>query len=135
MIVRALQEKYHNLQGPKKEDICYATTNRQGAVKQLAPLCDIFLVVGSENSSNSRQLVQVALDYGAKSAFLLDDVNQISNLSISSGNTIGLSAGASAPESLVQEIIEWLRCNFDVTLIDKSMINEDIVFRLPSVLE
>jgi 4-hydroxy-3-methylbut-2-enyl diphosphate reductase len=134
-IVAALRDRFPQVQGPKKEDICYATTNRQEAVKQLAPRCDAFIVVGSENSSNSRQLVQVALDYGCPRAVLMDSPHQLPSLSLGSGMTVGLSAGASAPETLVQAIVASLQDYFDVKIDEGSHTDERVSFRLPVILE
>jgi 4-hydroxy-3-methylbut-2-enyl diphosphate reductase len=134
-IVAALRARYPDLQGPKKEDICYATTNRQEAVKRLAPLCDMFLVVGSTNSSNSRQLVQVAMDYGCPRAVLLDTPDPLQRLPLVGGMTVGLSAGASAPESLVQDILRALQDHFSVETKEQSGMSEGVSFRLPVILE
>jgi 4-hydroxy-3-methylbut-2-enyl diphosphate reductase len=134
-IVAALRARYPELQGPKKEDICYATTNRQEAVKRLAPLCDMFLVVGSPNSSNSRQLVQVAMDYGCPRAVLLDTPDPLQRLPLVGGMTVGLSAGASAPESLVQDILSALQDHFSVETKEESGMSEGVSFRLPVILE
>ena len=134
-IVDALKARYPHLQGPKKEDICYATTNRQEAVKRLAPLCDIFLVVGSNNSSNSRQLVQVAMDYGCPRAVLLDTPDPLATLPLAGGMTVGLTAGASAPEALVQDILTALQDRFSVETKEDGHTPEGVSFRLPVILE
>jgi 4-hydroxy-3-methylbut-2-enyl diphosphate reductase len=104
-------------------------------VKRLAPLCDLFLVVGSPNSSNSRQLVQVAMDYGCPRAVLLDTPDPLQRLPLVGGMTVGLSAGASAPESLVQDILRALENHFSVETKEESGMSEGVSFRLPVILE
>lgn len=132
-IIRALQQRFPDMQAPKKEDICYATTNRQEAVKDLAPQCDVMLVVGSQTSSNSNRLKELAERLGCP-AYLLDDITMLKRAWFQGVNTIGVTAGASAPESLVQQIVQQLR-EWGATVIDeKPGIKENIVFVLPKEL-
>ncbi len=106
--VDALREKFPSLQSPPSDDICYATQNRQAAVKAIAPQTDLFLVVGSQNSSNSVRMVEVAKAAGARAAYLVDDVHAVSPEWLSGVTTVGLSSGASVPEILVREVAGWL---------------------------
>ncbi len=115
-LIRALEEKFPLLQAPAAESICYATTNRQEAVKEAAPGADLFLVVGAPNSSNSKRLVEVAERAGAKLSMLVQRASEIPWAEVGSITTLGLSAGASAPEIIVDEIIDGFRERFDVTL-------------------
>jgi 4-hydroxy-3-methylbut-2-enyl diphosphate reductase len=133
-IVAALKRRFPELPDPHKEDICYATTNRQEAVKLLADGSDLVLVVGSKNSSNSVRLVEVALRAGARDARLLDDASQLDWSWFEGVSTVGLTAGASAPEPLVQGVIEALRTRFDVTLADDPGEPETVTFKLPRAL-
>jgi len=115
-IIRALQERFPDLQAPAAESICYATTNRQEAVKDTAPGADLYLIVGAPNSSNSRRLVEVAERAGAKMSLLVQRAAEIPWNDIAGISTLGLSAGASAPEIIVDEIIDAFRQRFDVTI-------------------
>ncbi|MFE0013647.1 4-hydroxy-3-methylbut-2-enyl diphosphate reductase [Mesorhizobium sp. NPDC059054] len=115
-IIRALGERFPALQAPAAESICYATTNRQDAVKETAPGCDLYLVVGAPNSSNSRRLVEVAERAGAAMSLLVQRASEIPWDEIGSISTLGLSAGASAPEIIVDEIIDAFRQRFDVSV-------------------
>ncbi len=115
-VIRALQQRFPDLQAPAAESICYATTNRQEAVKEAAPGADGFLIVGAPNSSNSRRLVEVAERGGAKWAALVQNVEEIDWTRLQGASVVGLSAGASAPEILVNEIIDGFRDRFDVTV-------------------
>jgi 4-hydroxy-3-methylbut-2-en-1-yl diphosphate reductase len=133
-IVAALKRRFPELPDPHKEDICYATTNRQEAVKQLADGSDLVLVVGSKNSSNSVRLVEVALRAGARDARLLDDASQLDWSWFEGVSTVGVTAGASAPEPLVQGVIEALRGRFDVTVADDPGEPETVTFKLPRAL-
>ncbi len=119
---------------PRGEDICYATTNRQNAVKHIAPQCDIVLVVGAENSSNSKRLVEVATRAGAASGRLVADRSAIDWDEIDAASHIGLSAGASAPESLVHEIIDEMRERYDLQLDEDALVEETMSFKLPPIL-
>src|SRR5206468_10170378 len=106
--VQALRQKFPNLQSPPSDDICYATQNRQAAVKAIAPQADLFLVVGSANSSNSVRMVEVALAAGATAAHLVEDAAAIDEAWLAGVDTVGLSSGASVPEILVREVVAWL---------------------------
>lgn len=115
-VIKRLHERFPNLTAPAADSICYATTNRQEAVKQAAPGCDLFLVVGAPNSSNSKRLVEVALRAGAKKAVLVQRASEIDWSTVGDISMVGLSAGASAPEVIVNEIIEAFRDRYDATV-------------------
>ena len=134
-IVAALRARFPGLQGPSKEDICYATSNRQEAIKVIAPRVDLMLVVGAAHSSNSRRLVEVAAVYGAAQSRLIDDVGTIDWTWFDGVQTLGLSSGASAPEHLVQGVVSALHDRFAVTVETVETAREDMVFRLPRQLE
>ena len=125
-IVDALKEKYPHIQGPKKSDICYATQNRQEAVKKILDLCDSLVVVGSQNSSNSQRLKEIAVQYG-KDAYLIDHESQLDINQLSKSKVIGITAGASAPEHTVQALIKFLINN------GAKMSNEEIAFKEEAV--
>lgn len=129
-IINALKKKYPQVHQPKKEDICYATTNRQEAVMSLAPQCDMVLVVGSQNSSNSLRLVEIAKNRGVK-AYLVDDVSEIDHSWMQGVNTVLLTAGASAPEDLVQAIIAEFKKHYGATVEDVHISEENVHFELP----
>ncbi|PZO02563.1 MAG: 4-hydroxy-3-methylbut-2-enyl diphosphate reductase [Alphaproteobacteria bacterium] len=133
-IVRTLKSRFPELPDPHKEDICYATTNRQEAVKGLADGSDLVLVVGSRNSSNSVRLVEVALRAGAADAQLIDDASQIDWSWFDGVGVVGVTAGASAPEPLVQGVVDALRRKFDVIVADDPGEPETVVFKLPRAL-
>ena len=133
-IISVLQFRFPEITGPRGEDICYATTNRQNAVKHIAPQCDIVLVVGAENSSNSKRLVEVATRAGAASGRLVADRSAIDWDEIDAASHIGLSAGASAPESLVHEIIDEMRERYDLQLDEDALVEETMSFKLPPIL-
>ncbi|UIZ92823.1 4-hydroxy-3-methylbut-2-enyl diphosphate reductase [Corynebacterium sp. CNCTC7651] len=130
-IVAKLKERFPHLQDPPSDDICYATQNRQAAVKNIAPRCDLVIVVGSQNSSNSKRLVEVALEAGAREAHLVDYAHQIEESWLENADTIGLSSGASVPEILVQEVVAHLgeRGYTDVEEVTTTV--ETITFALP----
>ncbi len=133
-IVEVLKGRFPEIAAPRKDDICYATTNRQEAVKQLAAGCDLVLVIGSPNSSNSLRLVEVALRGGAKAAQLIDDVSQLDLAWLDGVATLGLTAGASAPEELVQDLIATLSTRYEITLSDVAPVRETVTFKLPRAL-
>lgn len=133
-IVGALRRKYPSAAAPKKEDICYATTNRQLAVKNIAPQSDVVIVIGSKNSSNSNRLVEVAKAYGAKKTFLADHADDIPWDNLQDMRTLGLTAGASAPEVLVESVIERARHYFEVTVKTVTVAEENIVFKIPRAI-
>ena len=133
-IISILQFRFPEITGPRGEDICYATTNRQNAVKHIAPRCDIVLVVGAENSSNSKRLVEVAERAGAARGRLVADVSAINWDEIDGATHIGLSAGASAPESLIRDIIDTMRARYDLQLDEDALVEETMTFKLPPIL-
>lgn len=133
-IVTALQKKFPQMQGPHKEDICYATTNRQAAVKAIAPSSDAIIVIGAPNSSNSMRLVEVAALNGCPKSTLVQRASEINWEWLDGVKSLGLSAGASAPEVLVDEVIERLRERFEVTIREISIIKEDVHFKVPHIL-
>lgn len=133
-ILAVLKRRFAELPDPHKEDICYATTNRQEAVKQLGNGCDLVLVVGSGNSSNSVRLVEVALRAGARDARLVDDASHVDWSWLDGVSTLGITAGASAPERLIEELIEAVRARFDANVIEDAGERETVTFKLPRVL-
>ena len=133
-IVEALQARFPEMKAPHKEDICYATTNRQAAVKAMAPRSDIVFVIGSPNSSNSVRLVEVAQRAGARQAALVSCAQDVDWSVLGSIRTVGITAGASAPEDLVEGLIEAFRERYDVQLEDIRVTDEDVVFKLPRVV-
>ena len=133
-IIDALKIKFPKIKGPVKEDICYATTNRQAAVKKIAPNCEMFFVIGSRNSSNSARLVEVAKKSGCKNSELIFYGKNAPLEKIKSCKTIGLSSGASAPEELVQNFISEIKNDMDVSIEEVVTANEKVVFKLPKEL-
>jgi len=133
-IVAVLQRRFTRIAGPRKEDICYATTNRQAAVKAIAGSADALLVVGAPNSSNSMRLVEVAKVAGCAKAALVQRAADIDWTFLAGVRRLGISAGASAPEVLVQEVIDACRARFDVRVEDVRVTEEDVYFNLPRVL-
>jgi 4-hydroxy-3-methylbut-2-enyl diphosphate reductase len=133
-IVAALRRRFPGIQGPGKDDICYATTNRQDATKAIARRCDAMLVVGAANSSNSLRLVEVARRSGCKRAWLLRDASEIDWSALDGVRVLGITAGASAPESLVEGIIAACRERFTVVIEQVTVTEETVVFNLPRAL-
>ena len=133
-IISILKEKFSNIKEPANEDICYATTNRQMAVKNIAKKCDIFFVIGSRNSSNSVRLVEVAKKSGCENSVLIHSQSEIPFNLIENSNIIGISSGASAPEILVENFIKELKNKFTVTIEEVEIIKENVVFRVPKKL-
>jgi 4-hydroxy-3-methylbut-2-en-1-yl diphosphate reductase len=133
-IVGVLRERFPSIAAPHKEDICYATTNRQEAVKAMAAQADLFLVIGAETSSNSRRLVEVAERAGAQAAHLVASAADVDWSWFEGVRTLGLTAGASAPEDLVQDLIDACSRRFDARVEEVSTTREDVVFKLPRVL-
>ena len=133
-IINCLIEKFPNIKAPIKEDICYATTNRQLAVKTMAPKCDMFFVVGSRNSSNSVRLVEVAKKAGCKNSQLMHFEKEIPIKDIEHSTTIGISSGASAPEELVQNLINKVKKDRIVTIEEVVVAEEKVIFKLPKEL-
>ncbi|HRC26972.1 MAG TPA: 4-hydroxy-3-methylbut-2-enyl diphosphate reductase [Alphaproteobacteria bacterium] len=133
-IVEALKTRFPDIAGPHREDICYATTNRQAAVKAIAPRCDAVIVVGAPNSSNSLRLADVARAAGCMRAFLVQRAADIDWSALENVRSLGLSAGASAPEILVNEVIESARARYDVRVEEIVMTKENVEFKLPRLL-
>ena len=133
-IALALNKKFPSIQNPKKEDICYATTNRQEEVKRLVKFVDLILVVGSDNSSNSKRLVDVAKHGGCSEAYLIEDHRKIDWEKVASANSIGITSGASAPDHLVKEVISSIQEKFDTSLVYDTTRKETIEFKVPPVL-
>jgi 4-hydroxy-3-methylbut-2-enyl diphosphate reductase len=132
-IMARLQERFPMIRGPKSQDICYATENRQMAVKGVAQFCDLLLVVGSANSSNSKRLVEVGANYGVQS-FLVNDWSDVDPLWLEGIRSVGVTAGASAPEHLVEQIVSALHDEGYGQLEEVEMIEEDVRFSLPPEL-
>jgi 4-hydroxy-3-methylbut-2-enyl diphosphate reductase len=133
-ILAALKRRFPELPDPHKEDICYATTNRQEAVKRLGDGCDLVLVVGSKNSSNSVRLVEVAIKAGAREARLVDDASHVDWSWLDGVSTLGITAGASAPERLIEELVQAVRDRFDAHVVEDDGERETVTFKLPRVL-
>jgi len=133
-VVAALKKRFPDIAGPHKDDICYATTNRQDAIKTIAPHAEVVLVIGSPNSSNSMRLVEVARKAGAKTAQLIENAGAIDWDWIADASIVGLSAGASAPEVLVNEVIAAFRARCDLTVEEAVVTREDVEFKLPRAL-
>ena len=133
-IINVLKKKFPNIKKPKKEDICYATTNRQVAVKKIANKCDMFFVIGSKNSSNSKRLVEVAKKSGCKNSELIDFEKEIPIKKIMKCKTIGISSGASAPEILVKKFINEIKEKIDIKINEINIIKEDVYFKIPGKL-
>ncbi len=133
-IVATLRQRFPAIEGPKHEDICYATTNRQAAVKAVAPDCDLVVVIGSPNSSNSQRLREVAERAGARRAILLPKADQLDWSVMQGVRRLGLTAGASAPETLVQELLGRLGERYELSIEERRVTQEDVVFKLPGPL-
>lgn len=129
--VDQLKERFPNLADPPSDDICYATSNRQIAVKEMAPECDLVIVVGSTNSSNSKRLVEVALQAGATKAYLVDYANEVDESWLDGVRTVGVTSGASVPDVLVMELLEWLSERGWSDVEEVTTANEKIAFALP----
>ncbi len=133
-IVNALNDKFPTIQGPHREDICYATTNRQNAVKAIAQTCDAMIVIGAPNSSNSNRLVEVGANYGCPKSMLVQRSADLDWAWLDGVKTLGLTAGASAPEVLVEEVIEAISARYNVSVDTHSITEENVVFNIPRVL-
>jgi 4-hydroxy-3-methylbut-2-enyl diphosphate reductase len=129
-IIARLRERFPNITGPRTDDICYATTNRQAAVRQMARQCDLVLVIGSRNSSNSNRLVEVARDHGADS-HLIDNEAEVREEWLEGARTVGITSGASAPEELVQRLVEFFRARGTRDVSEFEVVQEDVRFMLP----
>jgi 4-hydroxy-3-methylbut-2-en-1-yl diphosphate reductase len=132
-IIGRLRERFPAIIGPRTDDICYATTNRQAAVKQLARECDLVLVIGSRNSSNSNRLVEVARDHGAD-AYLIDNEDQVHEQWLAGKRVVGITSGASAPEELVQRLVEFFRARGTADVRELEVVQEDVRFMLPKAI-
>ena len=133
-IMMALKSRFPRIVGPHGRDICYATTNRQEAIKAMSDACDLMLVVGSSTSSNSQRLVEVAVKAGARDAKLIDDASKVDPAWFEGVNVLGLTAGASAPEVLVEGVLDWLSARFDLDIMTEETARETVTFKLPRVL-
>ena len=133
-IALALNKKFPSIENPKKEDICYATTNRQEEVKRLVKHVDLMLVVGSENSSNSQRLVDVAKNSGCTKSYLIEDYKKIDWVKVKDADSIGITSGASAPDHLVKEVINSIQEKFDTSLVYDTTKKETIEFKVPLAL-
>ena len=133
-IISILQHRFPKITGPSGEDICYATTNRQNAVKKLAEKSEYFIIIGANNSSNSKRLVEVALKFGAKKAVLIPDANSLDLNELRDVSVISISSGASVPEILVNELIQKLDDEFEISIQTENSIKENVTFNLPSIL-
>ena len=134
-IIDEIKKHFKNYLEPKKKDICYATTNRQDAVKDIAKNCDYFFVLGSKNSSNSLRLVEVAKNYGSKKSFLIDDIDSFDPVIINNSSKIGITASASAPEVLVNQILKKIGKYFDLNIIESNYEKETTHFKIPQKLK
>jgi len=134
-IIDEIKLLYTNYLEPKKKDICYATTNRQEAVKSIAKNCDYFFVLGSKNSSNSLRLVEVAKNYGSKYSILVDDIENLDLSIIDNNSKIGITASASSPEILVKKILKKIEENFELNIIESKYEQEDTHFKIPQKLK
>jgi len=133
-IIEILKKKYPNIKGPIKEDICYATTNRQDAVKKIASKCEMFFVIGSDNSSNSKRLVEVAKKAGCNKSYLVNSNDQLPLKEIIKCSKIGLTSGASAPEKLVQDFILEIKKHINISIEEFMGTEENVTFKLPKLL-
>ncbi len=133
-IITVLKKRFPRIKEPKKDDICYATTNRQSAVKKIASFCDMFFVIGSRNSSNSVRLVEVAKKSGCENSLLIHSESEIPFDKINACKTIGISSGASAPEILVEEFIKNLKKKYQIEIENTEVIKEDVTFKIPGKL-
>ena len=133
-IISELKRKFPEIKEPKKDDICYATTNRQSAVKKIASFCDMFFIIGSRNSSNSVRLVEVAKKSGCENSLLIHSESEIPFDKIDKCKTIGISSGASAPEILVEEFINNLKKKYNIKIENTEVIKEDVTFKIPGKL-
>ena len=133
-IINEIKLKFTNVIEPKKNDICYATTNRQEAVKKIADQCDYFLVIGASNSSNSLRLVEVAKNYGSKKAILVEDVDSLNLNIFQESENIGITASASSPEILVKKLLDNLKKNFELKVNEAHYQKEDVFFKVPQKL-
>jgi 4-hydroxy-3-methylbut-2-en-1-yl diphosphate reductase len=134
-IIDKLKKKFPNIKQPIKEDICYATTNRQKAVKEIAAKCDMFFVIGSRNSSNSVRLVEVAKKAGCKKSLLIHSEQKIPMDELMNSETVGISSGASAPDYMIQKLLEHLKKKREISLEEVTVAEEKVIFKLPRELQ
>src|SRR5207302_10743779 len=132
-IINRLRERFPAIVGPRTDDICYATTNRQAAVKQLARECELVLVIGSRNSSNSNRLVEVAREHGAD-AYLIDNESQVREEWLEGARVVGITSGASAPEDLVQRLVSYFQSRGTPEVEELEVVQEDVRFMLPKAI-
>ncbi|MEX2453303.1 MAG: 4-hydroxy-3-methylbut-2-enyl diphosphate reductase [Rhodospirillaceae bacterium] len=133
-IVSILRNRFPSIEAPRKEDICYATTNRQAAVKSLARECDAVIVLGAPNSSNSNRLAEVAATAGCPKSALIQRAEELEDSWLEGVDTLGVTAGASAPEILVRELVDALSARYDVTVEERNVVDENVTFSLPRAL-
>ena len=133
-IIECLKKRFPKINEPKKEDICYATTNRQAAVKKIAKFCDMFFVIGSRNSSNSKRLVEVASKAGCNESELIHSESEIPLDKIGKCKTIGISSGASAPEIIVQDFLSKIKEKYEVQIEEVEIVKENVFFKIPGML-
>ena len=133
-MIECLKKRFPKINEPKKDDICYATTNRQAAVKKIAKLCDMFFVIGSRNSSNSKRLVEVASKAGCNQSELIHSESDIPLDKIGKCKTIGISSGASAPEIIVQDFISKIKEKYEVQIEEVEIVKENVFFKIPGML-
>ena len=129
-IITTLRQRFPDIRAPRKEDICYATSNRQWAVKEMLPEIEVLLVIGSANSSNSNRLVETARAAGT-AAYLIDDESEIDETWLEGAQTVGITSGASAPEKLVTRVCDWFRARGVTDIEPYRLVEEDVTFRLP----
>jgi len=134
-IIKAIKNQFTNVIEPRKNDICYATSNRQNAIKKIASHCDLFIVIGSHNSSNSLRLVEVAKQYGAKESILIENAERFNLSKFNNVNNIGLTASASAPEILVQNFIQIMQKKYKINLHESDFTPENVNFKIPQQLK
>ena len=134
-IIKAIKKKFPYVVEPQKDDICYATTNRQEAVKKIAPKSDLFIVIGAKNSSNSLRLVEVAKQYGAKKCILLENLENFKINNLNNILNIGITASASAPEVLVQKFIQFIEKNYKIKIYEEKSKKENVFFKIPQQLK
>ena len=134
-IIKAIKKKFPYVVEPQKDDICYATTNRQEAVKKIAPKIDLFIVIGAKNSSNSLRLVEVAKQYGAKKCILLENLENFKINNLNNILNIGITASASAPEVLVQKFIQFIGKNYKIKIYEEKSKKENVFFKIPQQLK
>ncbi|MCB9989429.1 MAG: 4-hydroxy-3-methylbut-2-enyl diphosphate reductase [Rhodospirillales bacterium] len=133
-VLTALQARFPAIKGPRREDICYATTNRQAAVREISQMCDALLVIGAPNSSNSRRLVEAAKTYGCEKAQLIQRAADIDFDWLTGVEILGITAGASAPETLVEEVVAATKERFDVNVEEHAIARETVTFKLPKAV-